>query len=222
MSPKDSDSMSRTRARTKDLLVSTALVQLEKGVFPSITELAVAANVSRATAYRYFPTQASLISELVDASLGPVLDWEPSSTDAALRMSELIEFSYPQMVMHEGALRAALRVTLEQWADARADRNDEPRYVRGNRKKLVGRAVAPLKDTLSQRRLDRLTKALSLIYGTETMVVLMDIWGCKLEEVQSIAKWVSDVLVTASVAEQNASKKSGPTKPTSRSRAAAR
>ncbi|EML1938342.1 helix-turn-helix domain-containing protein, partial [Providencia stuartii] len=60
-----------TRKRTYNLLVNTALALFEKGDMPSISELAIEAGVSRATAYRYFPTQSDLIAATVNASLGP-------------------------------------------------------------------------------------------------------------------------------------------------------
>lgn len=59
-----------TRKRTYILLVNTALALFEKGSMPSVSELAAEAGVSRATAYRYFPTQSDLIAATVNASLG--------------------------------------------------------------------------------------------------------------------------------------------------------
>ncbi|EOG7989458.1 TetR/AcrR family transcriptional regulator, partial [Proteus mirabilis] len=62
------DTMSGTRKRTYQLLVTTALQLFEQGMLPTVSELAAHAGVSRATAYRYFPTQSDLISATVDAS----------------------------------------------------------------------------------------------------------------------------------------------------------
>lgn len=59
-----------TRKRTYVLLVTTALDLFEKGAMPSVSELALEAGVSRATAYRYFPTQTDLITAVVNESLG--------------------------------------------------------------------------------------------------------------------------------------------------------
>ncbi len=58
-----------TRKRTYVLLVTTALDLFEKGAMPSVSELALEAGVSRATAYRYFPTQTDLITAVVNESL---------------------------------------------------------------------------------------------------------------------------------------------------------
>ena len=58
-----------TRKKTYDLLMNKALFLFEKGEIPSISRLATEAGVSRATAYRYFPTQSDLIAAAVGASL---------------------------------------------------------------------------------------------------------------------------------------------------------
>ena len=58
-----------TRKKTYDLLMNKALVLFEQGEIPSISRLATEAGVSRATAYRYFPTQSDLIAAAVGASL---------------------------------------------------------------------------------------------------------------------------------------------------------
>ncbi|VBI25171.1 TetR family transcriptional regulator [Burkholderia pseudomallei] len=137
------ETLSETRTQTRELLLQTALSMLEQGWFPSITELANASGVSRATAYRYFPSQAALVSTVVDESLGPVLQWQPTSTSVEARVNELLDFAYPRMEQHEGALRAALQVALHQWANERARRaQDEPKYRRVARRR---RRVAELR-----------------------------------------------------------------------------
>ncbi len=114
-----SPSLTTIRARTRRLLIDTAMSMYERGAFPSITEVASAAQLSRATAYRYFPTQSALVSAMVDESLGPILAWQPTQPDARQRIAELLSFAYPRMLQHEGVLRAALHLSLQQWADAR-------------------------------------------------------------------------------------------------------
>jgi len=64
------------RARTKRLMLETATRLMQAGVTPSVSEVAEAAEVSRATAYRYFPSQAALVHAVVDEGLGPILTWQ--------------------------------------------------------------------------------------------------------------------------------------------------
>lgn len=63
-------SLTSARAKTYRLLLASAMALYDEGAFPSITELAAHAQVSRATAYRYFPTQSALISAVVAESTG--------------------------------------------------------------------------------------------------------------------------------------------------------
>ncbi len=175
-----SPSLTTIRARTRRLLIDTAMSMYERGAFPSITEVASAAQLSRATAYRYFPTQSALVSAMVDESLGPILAWQPTQPDARQRIAELLSFAYPRMLQHEGVLRAALHLSLQQWADARnSDSNNssnEEKLIRGNRKRLLKLAVEPLEETLAPEALQRVIHAFSLIYGSEVFMVLKDIW----------------------------------------------
>ena len=102
-----------TRKKTYDLLMNKALFLFEKGEIPSISRLATEAGVSRATAYRYFPTQSDLIAAAVGASLETIREWKPKSNDkVGERIAELFDFAFPEMFRHEGALRAALLVSL--------------------------------------------------------------------------------------------------------------
>ncbi|VEA69102.1 Uncharacterised protein [Serratia plymuthica] len=166
-------SLTSARAKTHRLLLASAMALYDAGAFPSITELAAHAQVSRATAYRYFPTQSALIAAVVAESLGPILEWRPQDNDALKRIQQLLTFAYPQMEQHEGALRAALQLSLQQWANA----TPGEKFVRGNRKRLLKLAVEPLQDKLPPEALQRVIHSFSLIYGSEVFLVLKDIWG---------------------------------------------
>jgi AcrR family transcriptional regulator len=192
----DEPQLTGVKARTRHLLLSTALRMLEEGWFPSITELANAAGVGRATAYRYFPTQSALVSAVVDESLGPILAWQPKEQTATKRVVELLEFAYPQMLQHEGALRATLQVSLQQWAAERANKLDSnERLIRGHRKKLLALATEPLANALPKNDYQRLQYALSLVYGSEIFMVLKDIWHLELDGIQDVTQWMAKALI---------------------------
>ena len=76
--------------RTRRLLLDTTMALMQAGRIPSVTDVAEAAEVSRATAYRYFPTQAALVQAAVGEALGPILAWRSSSADAEERVEELL------------------------------------------------------------------------------------------------------------------------------------
>jgi hypothetical protein len=69
------------------------------------------------------PTQSDLIAAAVGASLETIREWKPKSDDkVGERIAELFDFAFPEMFRHEGALRAALLVSLQQWALERHSR----------------------------------------------------------------------------------------------------
>ena len=184
------------RARMRRMMLDAAMRLMQDGLVPSITDVAEAAQVSRATAYRYFQTQSVLIQAAVDEALGPILKWDSSSENAEQRVGELIRFSYPRMHDYEVPLRGALRLALDQWAQMRSGKLD-PReaMVRGHRIALLSAAVAPLRRKLGKVRTERLTQALSLVFGTEAFVVLKDIWRLDPAEAEEVALWTCHALV---------------------------
>ena len=199
------------RARMKKVMLDTAMELMECGVIPSVSEVAEAAGVSRATAYRYFPTQAAMIQAAVDAALGPILDWHSDSPDAEDRVSKLITFAYPRLDTYETTLRAALQLAIAQWARQQAGAlGEEQPIVRGNRKKLLTEALQPLEGELRRPAFDRLAQSLSLIFGTEALVVLKDIWGLDGKEARRVAVWAGHALVRAAVSENANAKASRP------------
>jgi AcrR family transcriptional regulator len=184
------------RARMRRMMLDAAMRLMQAGLVPSISDVAEAAQVSRATAYRYFPTQSVLIQAAVDEALGPILKWNSASEDAEQRVGELIRFSYPRMHDYEAALRGALRLALDQWARLHAGKLDpKEAMVRGHRIALLTSAVAPLRRKLGKARTERLTQALSLVFGTEAFVVLKDIWGLQPDAAEEVALWTCHALI---------------------------
>lgn len=193
------------RARMKRIMLDTAMALMQQGLIPSVSDVAEAAEVSRATAYRYFPSQAALIQATVDEALGPILEWTSSSDDPEERVSELLSFALPRIEEYEATHRAALRLALDQWTRRQAGTlGAEERFVRGHRKALLADAMKPLKRKLGRLAFDRAIQSLSLIFGTEAFVVLKDIWGLEGGEARRVAIWAAHALVRAATAEASA------------------
>ncbi|MCV0395221.1 MAG: TetR family transcriptional regulator [Rhizobiaceae bacterium] len=180
------------RARTYRLMMETASRLMQEGEVPSVTAVAEAAQVSRATAYRYFPTQAALVTAVVDEALGPILDWRSDETDVEARVADLFETALPRIAAYEATFRAALRLSLDSAADADGAVG---RFRRGHRVELLGSALAPLRAELGDEVCDRLARALSLVFGVEAFVVLKDIWGGGDGQVKETALWVARSLI---------------------------
>lgn len=188
-------------ARTRRLLLQTAMEIVNRGHVPSVSEVAEAAQVSRATAYRYFPTQSRLIATIMDYSLGPVRSWASPSQDGVERLHDLFEKTYPRFKEFEPQMRAALQLALQHDALDRAGLLKEEPYRRGFRRAILVNAAKPLEKVLGKARFRRLLLALSVVYGIEPYVVLKDIWGLQSREVEVISRWMADALITAALAE---------------------
>jgi len=190
------------RARMKRHMLATAIRLMQDGFIPSVSDVAEAAEVSRATAYRYFPSQAAMVQAVVDEALGPILAWRSGEQVAERRVSELLGFAFPRMLQYEATHRAALSQALDQWARRQAGTlGEEPRIVRGKRKALLRDALSPLRRELDTQAFDKLTQSLSLIFGIEAIIVLKDIWGIDDAGVRDVALWAAGALVSAAVAE---------------------
>jgi len=186
-------------ARTYRLLLGHAMALVRRGRIPSVPELAVKARVSRATAYRYFPSRSKLVSAVVAESLAPVRRFEPTAADGLVRVRELFDKTFPLFKRFEPHMRAALQLSLEHESLERMGLLEEEPYRRGHRRYMLHRAAAPLAATLGPEAYERLLKALSLIYGIESYVVLRDIWGASYREVEVVARWMVEALIESAL-----------------------
>lgn len=196
-------------ARTYRLLLSAAMDVIRDGHVPSIAEVAVRAGVARATAYRYFPSRSMLITAVVDHSLTPVRSWKSDQADGRERVKEMFSATFPSFKRFEPQLRAAVQLSLEQWALEKAGLLEEEPYRRGHRVGIVAHAIEPFEGVLPRPTLERLRRALSLIYGIEPHIVLKDIWGASDREVEAIVLWMADALVAAAMRDARPHKASG-------------
>ena len=187
-------------AATFKLLLDTAMELIQQtGHIPSIAEVAVRSNVSRATAYRYFPSRSALITSVVDASLGPVREIEHKAPDARARVHDVFRTTFPRFHDYEPQLRAACQLALEQWALQRAGLLEEEPYRRGHRVRILEQALAPMKKDLAPAARDRLHKALSVLYGIEAYAILKDMWALGEKEIEKTLLWMADALIDASL-----------------------
>lgn len=182
-------------------MLDTASRLMQAGSMPSVSEVAEAAQVSRATAYRYFPSQAALVQAVVDEGLGPILTWSSASKDARGRVADLFGTAMPRIEAFEATFKAALKLSLEQWARRQAGTlGSEPQFTRGHRVDLLRDAVSPLRGTVPAAALERLAQALSLAFGVEALIVLKDIWGLDGDATLAVTQWTAAALVGATLA----------------------
>lgn len=190
------------RARTRKLMLDAAVELMQSGLTPSVNGVAGVAGVSRATAYRYFASEAELVHAVVDEALGPILDWSPTGANVAERVADLLATAIPRIDEFEATFKASLRLSLEQWARRRAGTlGAEPLFTRGHRIDLMMNATAPIAGAVTPSQHLRLAQALSLVYGVEVLNVLKDIWGLSVTEAQGVAQWAAAALIKAAEGE---------------------
>ena len=188
------------KAATFQLLLDTAMAIIqEAGHIPSVAEVAVRSRVSRATAYRYFPTRSALVTAVVHTSLGSVRSFTSQKSDGRERLHDLFNKTFPRFSEFEPQLRAAAQLALEQWALERAGLLEEAPYRRGHRVRILEDTLAPVAKQLPPAVLQRLLHALSVIYGIEPYTILKDIWGLPNREVERTALWMADALLDAAL-----------------------
>ncbi|MEJ8823211.1 alpha/beta hydrolase fold domain-containing protein [Variovorax humicola] len=190
------------KAATFKLLLDTAMdIIKESGHIPSVAEAAARSRVSRATAYRYFPSRSALVTAVIDSSLGPVRKLASDNPNGRERVHELFLQTFPRFKEFEAQLRAAAQLSLEQWGLERAGLLEEEPYRRGHRVRILEHAIEPLAPLMRPSVRDRLHHALSVVYGIEPYVILKDIWGLRDREVERTALWMADALIDAALRE---------------------
>lgn len=183
------------RARTRKAIVRAAARLLERGERPGLDEVAAEAEVSRATAYRYFPGLDALLSEAAVDALVP----EPEALFAESAPDDVAERLALVDAMFDRACRereVPLRLMLARSLERSVQPGGEDAPLRQNRRvPMIEEALAPLADRYDVR----LIPALAMVIGTEGLVALKDVVG--LDEAQSrvVRQWAIAALLAAAL-----------------------
>jgi AcrR family transcriptional regulator len=178
---------------------------IREGKVPTVADAAAEAGVSRATAYRYFPTQGALVREAVDAVLIRENEWDArlSETDDLVeRVERLAADGFDLVRDNEALMRGYLLVALAQWAKLQAGEElGEKPIERGGRRQGIGAALQPFEDGLDAEALRKLAIGISLLFGIESRIVIRDVWGLDDEEAKRAILWIARVLAEAALDE---------------------
>jgi len=148
-----------------------------EGKVPTLAETADAAQVSRATAYRYFPTQESLLVELPLDVAAPTPRSLFGAADAPIdpedRAALVQNALYDLARDYETEFRLFLRNALLHATGKPAGARDPFRGAR--RTRLLDAALEPLAGELDATEIEDLKVELSMLMGVESMIVLRDV-----------------------------------------------
>ncbi|HSR92689.1 MAG TPA: helix-turn-helix domain-containing protein [Gemmatimonadales bacterium] len=208
------DRRKNQKERTRAALVDAAASLLRQQVTPTVEEVAEAAKISRATAYRYFPTQESLLLEI--ATIAPL--FEPveeeirniTDPEAPERLGILLDVMNRTIFANEAQVRTALRVYMDQWIDARRQGDSAPPPARVGRRMLyLGQVLAGPRAQLSATRWRRLQAALALTMGPEALVVMKDVCRLSEEEAVEVLRWAALALLDRGLKEAGRGTRAG-------------
>ncbi len=206
------------KRRTRAAVLEAARHLLHKGQMPSVAEAADAARVSRATAYRYFPTQEYLLSEAAlesaKADIDHLLEMSAPSADPAVRLDTVVQALQQVTLENEAAFRTLLQLSLESHATGGQNREAAEGRLRGGRRiGWIEEALAPLSNSFEKdpATLKRLVAALSLCMGIEALIVLQDVCGLEAAEAVDVSRWAAQALLQAGLREAKSSSSQQPT-----------
>lgn len=199
MTTGDDTGRANQKKRTRMAIIEACREIIRSGAPVAMPDVARAALVSEATAYRYFPDLAALLNETLAGmwlspaeALGPV----SGSADPVERIAVACEFLLRGVLAYQGAVRAMIAATITR-AELAATRP-------GIRFGLIDEALAPLNDTLmatDPAGLAQLRRDLVAVVSAEALFVLTDLAGLGPEEAIASLVRSATTLTEAAVTE---------------------
>jgi AcrR family transcriptional regulator len=185
------------KRRTHEALVAAARDLVARGETPTVEAVAEAASISRATAYRYFPSQRSLLAaahpETVTTSLLP----EHAPDDVGARLDIVVTAFLAIIIDTEEQQRTMLRLSLE--ADD-VERSQLP-LRQGRGIAWIEEALEPLVSlSASERR--RLAIAVRSAVGIEALAWLTDVAGLSRADAVELMRWSARAQLDAALADR--------------------
>ena len=159
------------------------------------------AGVSRATAYRYFPSNEAVVMhatmpllEEAGTRLQPPEPKETSPREVPEQASALVRTMAGWAFDHENELRTLLRLSL---APERA--NDTPRRGSTNRETWIASLIERLPEHVSEPARERLAAALVPLFGADAVVWTTDIAQLDRDTAVDVMAWMAAALVQATI-----------------------
>jgi AcrR family transcriptional regulator len=178
--------------RTRKALVAAAGELMREGRSPTVADVAAHAGISRATAYRYFPTHEMLLAEIALFALGgPLFPARAESAPVPEAVGRLVRRVATWAYANEQPLRTILRLSLDPSTGVQRP---------GHRVEWIADALAPAQDRIDPDTFSKLSRALTLLLGIDPVVVMKDIAGASQEQALDALEWTARTLVSAALA----------------------
>lgn len=185
------------RSRTRKDLLRAAARLTQQGQTPTLEQVAEEALVSRATAYRYFPSlEALMLEAAVDVAVPEPAELfgDDTSRDAVARLQRVETALYDMILANEPMLRTLLAHTIQHGGHAAPD--GTPRR-QNRRTPLIEAALQPARDQFKPASLKTLMRALAFVIGPEATIVVKDVLQLDDTDARKVKQWAIRALVEA-------------------------
>lgn len=180
------------KARTRAALLEAARALSRDGQEITVQAVARHANISKATAYRYFSDSGALAAEsALDVVVTPTHVLLGDETDVRLRVHRITDYFRDFGRQNEATFRRFLAATLSSWSPDQAVR------LRGARRiPALEKALDPVRDKMSAAQFRTLVLALSAGgTGFEQHIALTDVCGLSTGEGDRIGRAIVDSIL---------------------------
>ncbi len=199
------------RYRTRKDLITAAARLMREGRKPTLEDVAAAALVSRATAYRYFPNVESLLVEAsIDVTVpdGEALFAGEPSGDPEERIDKAEAAMHRSVFDNEILVRLMLASTVTRRTESADGAAGAMVPVRQNRRTpLIDAALAPARGRFDDEPYQLLRAALALVFGSESMIVFRDVLQMDEQTARCVKSWAVRALVRAALAQSQPRRK---------------
>jgi AcrR family transcriptional regulator len=195
--PYEATGRTQQKHRTRKALIEAARTLIDAGETPTVEEAAAAAEVSRTTAYRYFPTQRDLLVAAFPMIEQRSLLGEDPPDDIEARLDIVVSEQLRLTIANESALRTALRLAL----DPDESHRDQLVLRQGRVIGWLEDALSPLRGKVPAQDLARLVRAIRSAAGIEALIWLCDIAGLSRDEAQDLMRWSARALLRTALVE---------------------
>ncbi|MEM8728681.1 MAG: helix-turn-helix domain-containing protein [Pseudomonadota bacterium] len=152
-------------------MLDTARQIMADGEELTLARVAEAAQISRATIYRYFPDPGTLAAEAtLDFEVRSTEDLLEGIADVRARVHTVAEYYVAISRQHEIFFRQFLAKTMEVWK-----KRDDVELRGARRVAAFAVALDPVRPDMAARDFDDLVHRLSMVTGIEQHIILEDI-----------------------------------------------
>lgn len=197
---RDTPGRTKQRLRTRKELLAAAALLIKDGRKPTLAEVADAALVSRATAYRYFSSVELLLAEVgLDQHIPAVEDVfaRDASRDAVERVWKADQAINKATFENHLTARLTLVALLQQSIEKAGGESDTTPVRQNRRASMIAAALAPVRDQFRRSEFENLCAALALFIGIESMVVFKDVLRMDDAKAEKVRRWGIRALIEA-------------------------